>query len=305
MSVPVVLLTGFLGSGKTTFINWLIKTHPELKISLILNEFGDVPIESQFVEKQGIQMAELKNGCLCCVAKADIPRIVKYILDQSPQTEFLIVEASGLSDPAPVYASLSSPELAQWIHLDLNLCVVDAVNFEATRQKFPIVMSQVGDADVILISKIQEAGPEKVAALKQMLKNNIGTIRILEINDSLSPSFFLDPNQESISPLASRLSHSEYDHTHEPFTELYFKTDKLFDSLKFNALIKSLPTSIIRAKGIVNLNQQKFLFQLVGNRSQLIQAEWNPAEPHLSALIFIGTDFDKSLLESQLQNCLL
>jgi G3E family GTPase len=305
MSTPVVLLTGFLGSGKTTFINWLIKTHPDLKISLILNEFGDVPIESQFIEKEGIQMAELKNGCMCCVAQGDIPRVVKYILETSPDTQYLLVEASGLSDPAPVYASLTSAELSSLIHLDVNLCIVDALNFETIRQKFPIVMSQIGDSDIILISKTLEAGPEKVAALKQMLNANIGSIRILEINDSLSPDLFLDIGTVRTSHFAPRTSNSPHAHTHEHVTDLFFKADKV-NYEKISQILRSLPNGIIRAKGVMcTETDKKLLFQLVGNRLQLNESQWGSDEPHQTNLLFLGTDFDKTTLESQLQSCSL
>lgn len=100
---PVLLVTGFLGSGKTTFLNWLIQTHPNIKISLILNEFGDVKLESQFIkEHEGGEVIELANGCMCCVANSDIPRIVRLILENAPHTEYIVIEASGLSDPDPI-----------------------------------------------------------------------------------------------------------------------------------------------------------------------------------------------------------
>jgi G3E family GTPase len=304
MSTPVILLTGFLGSGKTTFINWLINTHPELKISLILNEFGDVPIESQFIEKEGIQMAELKSGCMCCVAKGDIPRVVKYILETSPQTQYLLVEASGLSDPSPVYSALTAPDLAPFIHLEANLCIVDALNFETTRQKFPIVMSQIGDADIILISKTQEAGPEKVSALKQMLTNNIGTIRILEISNVLSPSLFLDPSNE-LKREARSVEREEHIHHHESVTDLFFKSGCV-NYEKISQVLRSLPNGVIRAKGIMcTQNDLKILFQLVGNRLQLNESQWGHDEAHQTNLLFLGTGFDPAVLEQQLKNCSL
>src|SRR3989344_8256016 len=111
-----------------TFLNWLIHTHADQRISIILNEFGDVKLESQFVEEKDAFITELASGCMCCVAKSDIPHVIYLILDKSPQTEYILIEASGLSDPTPIHAALSGPELSDVIFFDKTIAIIDAIN---------------------------------------------------------------------------------------------------------------------------------------------------------------------------------
>ena len=170
--VPVLLITGFLGSGKTTFINWILKERPNDNISIILNEYGSIQLESQFLETRPFGVvSELANGCMCCVAKDDIPRVIEYILEKAPHTSQIIIEASGLSDPDPVALALQEGRLIESIRLDTIVAIIDAVNFEDHKKKFPIVMSQVADADLLVLSKATEISKDQETTLVDHLRS--------------------------------------------------------------------------------------------------------------------------------------
>mgnify|MGYP005852950931 CR=1 FL=1 len=134
--IPVTLITGFLGSGKTTLINRILQMRPKTKISVILNEFGDVSLESQFVKGHEGDIFELSNGCMCCVAQEDFVRVVRWILDQKPETEHVLIEASGSSDPLPVISTFRESDVADKIQLTTVACVLDAENFFESKEKY-------------------------------------------------------------------------------------------------------------------------------------------------------------------------
>lgn len=291
--VPVILVTGFLGSGKTTFINWLLHKFPDRKISLILNEFGDISLESKFVkETVHGQVAELANGCMCCVAKSDIPRVVKYILETAPHTEAILIEASGLSDPDPVASSLASDELSHLINLNTIICVIDALNFLEHRKENPIVMSQLGDCDIALITKIEEAGEKQLELVKSAIDSLGIGVKHLEFRDNMDHRAFLELKFEH----DEGESEHHHDHSHEQYSEVWIDFGKPVTRLYFAEKIRNLPDSVIRAKGYVNFSDSApALVQYVGRRLQIIEADNLPTE---SKMLFLGKDLNKESIES-------
>lgn len=297
--IPILLVTGFLGAGKTTFINWLIHALPDKKISLILNEFGDIKLESQFIEKQGIGLVtELANGCMCCVAKSDIPRVIRYTLDNSPATETILIEASGLSDPDPVRDVLQAGDLTSIVRLDTVVCVVDALNFARDKESHPIIMSQIGDADIILISKSNELSSEDKASLVSTISNiGIGT-KVLVWDDNLNPSIFLDPRIEQ--KLITKATH---EHVHEQVDEFWYISDNALNPQLLHQTFASLPSSIIRAKGYSMGDGDKLLIQFVGSKLALSYGENETESGQRTAILFLGNHLDSDVIKSKLDDC--
>ena len=300
--IPILLVTGFLGAGKTTFLNWLIQSHPDLKISLILNEFGDIKLESQFIkDHSGGEIAELSNGCMCCLAKSDIPRVINFILENSPQTEYIIIEASGLSDPDPIRDALRNDEVAKNTHLESTLCIVDALNFENIRREHAISMSQVGDADIIIISKVKEAGYETTTRVKNFIESiGVGT-KVLLWDENLSPELFLIPNSAKVKPV-NKSEVLEHHHEHEKYDEFWFKSDKQLDLQKFTRVMNTLPDNVIRSKGYINAESNKIMVQYVAHKLEVIESEWKDESPH-SAVLFLGKELDLQNIQEALSKC--
>lgn len=304
--VPVILITGFLGSGKTTFLNWLIETHPAKKVSVILNEFGNMKLESQFLQKRDDDVIELANGCMCCVAKSDIPRIIAFILDKSPNTEYILIEASGLSDPDPIEEALQNSSIEGKIYLDGIVCIVDALNFEATRLQHPIVVSQVGDADLVLISKTQETERKTVDRVVTQLRSLIPNISLFEINSELNPNLFLDSTRRlSDSARAVPAQVAGHAHIHEPVQTYIFETEKEIDLVKMLAAVRSFPTSILRAKGSFfdEKRGKHILLQFVAGRVECKEEDIRIGKREKNTLLCIGQDFDEHEVARLLKGC--
>lgn len=299
MSTPVILITGFLGAGKTSFINHLIEQNPDKKISLILNEFGSVKLESQFIEAKGVGMvSELSGGCLCCVASVDLPRVIRYTLEHAPTTEYLIIEASGLSDPDPVRETLTSSLLSPLIRLDTVVAIVDADNFETSAKDHPLVTSQIAEADLSIISKAGSHTASEIANLQDRV-SHIGTgTTTLIWDENLDTSLVFDP------PLTQRMASPHHHHSHAQYDEYWYLSPSSHDLSKVLQTLRELPVSVLRVKGYLEYSDTKYLVQRVGQHVDVRQSELVGAE-HKVAILFLGTKLDKAEISTKFASCII
>lgn len=297
LPIPIMLVTGFLGAGKTTFINQLLKSNPGKKISLILNEFGDIKLESQFIEKDGVGLVtELSNGCLCCVANVDLPRVIRYTLENAPQSEQLIIEASGLSDPDPVRATLQSAELSSLIRLDTTVVIVDALNFTSTASAHPLVMSQIADADLAVIVKTTNLTITGLTKLKNRIET-IGTgTKTLILDQVTDTSIFFDPPTTNLSASIST------NHQHEHFDTFIYQSKASPALQALVAYLKSVPNNILRLKGYIDDGGSRYLIQRVGNHLDVSIGTIHPNDIYKTVILFIGTELDQTTINANLSH---
>lgn len=300
--IPIVLITGFLGSGKTTFINWLLEKHPDKKISVILNEFGDIKLESQFVKFHTENIVELANGCMCCVAKSDIPRVVSYILEKSPQTEYILIEASGLSDPDPVREALQTPPVNISTYLESTICIIDTLHFEQARSEHPIISAQIADADVVVLSKIIEAGQEKTQRIQQHIQNMAPDVQVILFDDKLHPELFL----LNTIPKTIRQT-DEHHHIHEEAETFTYQSTKAFQFKEVQEYISQLPSNILRVKGIlhcVTKDNKPFVVRIQRVGTHFSFELISPYEKVLSetVILFIGKNIQSDEIRQNLDS---
>jgi len=287
-NIPTILITGFLGAGKTTFINQVLIDHPDKKISLILNEFGDIKLESKFIEIKGLGMvSELSGGCLCCVANVDLPRVIRYTLEQAPQTEYLIIEASGLSDPDPVRATLTSQGLSPLISLSTVVAVVDADNFESSVTDHPLVLSQIAEADYALISKTSNHTKEEIDNLARRVSSiGLGTKTFIW-DDNFDTSLIFDPS------LTTHSREELHHHLHTSYDQYYYLSKDQHNISRIQKLLSDLPDNILRVKGYSGA----YLLQKVGHHLDIRPGNELRAE-YDTVILVIGTSLDKEHLGS-------
>ena len=191
--IPVTVLTGFLGAGKTTLLSRLLRD-PALKdTAVIINEFGEVGLDHLLVEKSGENFVELSSGCLCCTIRGDLidtlrELFMKRVKSQVPWFKRVVIETTGLADPAPIlHTLLNDPLVAANFALDGVITVIDAVNGYASLDAHPEALKQAAVADRLVISKT-DLPDAKTAALTARLK-------------SLNPAaLFLTPDQAMADP---------------------------------------------------------------------------------------------------------
>jgi G3E family GTPase len=300
--IPLTILTGFLGSGKSTFINKVLADNPRKKIGLIVNEFGDVKLESQIINSElSEEIVELSNGCMCCVVRGDLVKAVEKMIDA--RVDYIFIEASGLSDPIPIAQTFTSHALDKRVRLDAILCIVDVVNIEQNLKNFVIVSGQLTSADIILLSKTDLVEPEKVKQITQFISQYVHDAQVIDLSVIQHTGELLDTSEFD----HSVFEEMEHAHSHEKVQTIFFKSKQPLDYQAFSDCIFKYRVDIVRAKGFIDFGESvpqpgKYILQFVGTRKQLIVRSWASDEQHQTAIVFIGKKIPQAFKE-ELKQC--
>ena len=315
--MPVTIVTGFLGSGKTTLLNHILQNQRGLKIAVLVNEFGNIDIDSQLLIEADQDMMQLSNGCICCSINESLVETVYDIVEREDKVDYLVVETSGVADPLPLAMTFVGTELKQFTRLDSILTVVDAETFSPDFLNSEAALNQVAYGDIILLNKVDLISPEQLKAAESHIYKIKDGSRILHCTHGKVPLDMIldlgisstaqhDEWEQIIEQLASERPAGTSAHLqNDGFDSLSFKSSRPFDIQRFEHFLREqLPENIYRAKGLMWLQGQpdRFIFQLSGKRYSLDKDEW-PTEP-MNQLVFIGRNLDKLTLMQQLNNCL-
>lgn len=316
--LPTTVITGFLGAGKTTLVNHLLDATRPMQIGIVVNEFGEVGIDGQLIVADANPVIEINNGCVCCTVRTDLVASVKALLtSHGDRLERLIVETSGLADPAPVLQTfLADPDVRDRIELEAVVAVVDAVH-ASEQLSDEIAREQISFADRVIVNKTDVATREAVAALEKQLRRLNPTARIELARYSTIPadalfgvrSFSLD-TLLSIEP--DLLDDGAHDHEHDDaIASCAFIVPGALDAQRFNRWINQLVqldgASLLRMKGVLNLHSEprKLHFHSV---HMLLETSfgkaWRADEARESRFVVIGRNLDANRIESDLLACL-
>ncbi|MEO6728336.1 MAG: GTP-binding protein, partial [Candidatus Dojkabacteria bacterium] len=255
--IPITLLTGFLGAGKTSLLNQIIENNKDLKLGVILNEFGDVSLESQFLIPTEDEVVELSNGCVCCVARGDLISAFEKVMKANPETNYIVLEASGLSDPLALGLTFYNPSIEKDFKLDAVICIVDSVNFEDQFDNYDIARIQVSTSNIVLISKVKQSTPNKVEQLKNLVQDLNPKALVYEIDENLDLNLLLDKSMSDMKTLDEfekkmgsnyKTENDDKDgdqdvqpHHHEEVDEIFFKSENAIDYYKFEDVLRKFP----------------------------------------------------------------
>ncbi len=306
--IPVTIISGFLGSGKTTFINQILKQNPEKKFALIENEFGEVGIDNQLIEAKTDTIIEMNQGCICCTLNNNLVETLSHLL-QNYTFDHLLIETTGIAEPSGVAAPfLKYPLFKEQFILQNIVVLVDALNFEESLQESDLPARQVAFADILIVNKLDLISPEKIITLESILKSlnpdakiyfcekaNINTTEIFHLASQFSP----EKSHEH--------HHHHHHHEHEhPFNSVYIEIQEPLDLMKFqnwmNMMLQIQSGRIFRVKGWVLFQGFEFplLFQSIGKQFVL---DKKPSENQkkITRLIFVGVGLEKSKIEQILR----
>lgn len=278
MSVPVLVVTGFLGSGKTTFINRLLGGDHGLRIAAIVNDFGAINIDAALIGPTADGVIGLKNGCICCSLQGDLLRTLKRVLPSAP--ELIVIEASGVADPAGIIQSLMDPVLRQAARLQTVACTVDAAD-AAERASDPLWQAQLRGSDLLILTKTDVIPGTALAALRPRLAAEHRK-PLFDLTEDLPISLLLD--QGGATPRASAAPSLP----DSRFVTLEWAHDGAIDLAAFQTVMEQVAPELLRAKGFLRVtgHEDTLLFQLSGTRATLERAP-APAAP-CCQLVLIG-----------------
>ena len=325
-AVPMTILTGFLGAGKTTLLNRILTGDHGLRIGVLVNDFGAINIDAEFVVGVDGNMISLANGCVCCQIRDDLTESVTALLARPETVEYILLEASGVADPAGIFMTFSDPGLRDRIRLDSVTCVIDADQVFAHPEYPPLLdlkLRQVGFADMLILNKVGLAGPGQVEKVKAWLDDHFSRLRIVETDYCQVPNQILlgvgrfDPARAGLNAHAAEQNctdpachddHHGRDHA-KAFSTWSYETDQPLALEALRETLRKLPGTIYRAKGVIHtadVPQRRAVLQVAGRRVDIsIQEEWGHRAPR-TRIVAVGAagGIDASLLESTFASCI-
>jgi G3E family GTPase len=210
--MPVTIVTGFLGSGKTTLLNQILKNKEDLKVAVLVNEFGDINIDSQLLVSTEEDMMELSNGCICCTINDGLVDAVYRVLEREEPIDYMIIETTGVADPLPIILTFLGTELKNLTNLDSIITLVDAEAFNREHFNSETAIKQITYGDMILLNKTDLASQEKVEDLEDYIREIKSGAKILRTNyGHVALPLILDV---ALTPKDEYTSFKEGDHEH-------------------------------------------------------------------------------------------
>jgi G3E family GTPase len=322
--MPITIITGFLGSGKTTLLNQILQNKQDLKVAVLVNEFGDINIDSQLLVSLDEDMVELSNGCICCTINDGLVDAVYRVLEREERIDYLVVETTGIADPLPIALTFLNGELRHLTRLDSILTLVDSETFTPNHFDSEAAFRQIAYGDIILLNKTDLVEPERVAEIEDYIRTVKQGARILQCQYGRVPlPLILDVELTPVdgypaSDEHEHHHHSEHDYAHhhhehhshhlenDGFISLSFQSDRPFDVYKFEKfLTQQMPENVFRAKGILwfSDSNMRHIFQLSGKRYSMDALEWKNSPS--TQLVLIGRNIDVTQIREQLNNCLV
>ncbi|ADY52379.1 cobalamin synthesis protein P47K [Pseudopedobacter saltans DSM 12145] len=319
---PVTILTGFLGAGKTTFLNHIIKENPDTKFAIIENEFGQINIDSSLVINTDENIFELSNGCICCSVNGELSDLLNKLVTGPYEFDHLIIETTGIADPSAVAAVFMTDYNIQSVFkLDGVICLVDCVNVLDVLGVEEEASQQIAFADYIIYNKKDEADKDKIEEIKQKTTalnpfadfefanyGKVETKKLLSLNayDKATVRFKLGvPNSKGkeVVKIASE-SH------HHDIVSQSFVFEQSFDLMKlrhyFTVMLMIQGAYFYRIKGIINIegiNRQLILQSVKGSPVFTDGDAWENDTKRETRLVFIGKNLRRDILEKGLRQC--
>jgi cobalamin biosynthesis protein CobW len=327
--LPVTVITGFLGSGKTTLVRNLIQNPQGKRLAVIVNEFGDVGVDGEILKSCAIpdcpaeNILELANGCICCTVADDFIPTIEALMALDPRPEHILIETSGLALPKPLLKAFDWPDIRSKITVDGVIALADAeavsdgrfapnvAAVDAQREAdegldhetplSEVFEDQISCADIVLLTKPDLAGPEGVAKAKEIvLAEAPRPLPVVEVAEGeVDPRVILGLEAAAEDDMDARPSHHDghQDHEHDDFESIVVDVPEQSDPAAFAAKIEKMAKeqNILRVKGYAAVagKPMRLLVQAVGARVRhQFDRPWKPEEARQGRMVVIAEHDD-------------
>lgn len=313
--IPVTIITGFLGAGKTTLINNLIKEYPEKKFAIIENEFGEIGLDGSFIIGADENIFELSNGCICCSLNNDFYELINKLLTGNYDFNHLLIETTGIADPISIVnAFLSDYEIIERFAIDSVICLVDAVNIEDLINSEPEVRKQLAIADIILLNKVDLVRTGYSDELKDRMQEFNQLARIYPTSKAdISQVEILDTCQylgrkieQSVSSFKNLTFLGNNNLKHDiKSVGISIPGDLDFERFRFwfETILFFAKYRPYRVKGILSFKDvpEKCILHAIKDNYVFDKGDlWQSNEEHYCKLVFIGRNLDNLEIEENI-----
>jgi G3E family GTPase len=313
---PVTVLTGYLGAGKTTLLNRILTEPHGKKFAVIVNEFGEVGIDNDLIVESDEDVFEMNNGCICCTVRGDLIRIIEGLMRRRDRFDGILIETTGLADPAPVAQTFFVDEdVRSKTRLDSIITVVDAKHLLGEIERAHEAQEQLAFADTIILNKTDLVDEDALVAVEQRIWRINPTASIMRSQRcDIDIASILDRKAfdlDRILDVEPGFLEEEHDHEHDDHvTSFSLIAREPMDPGKFlnwiQATVQSIGMDVLRMKGIISFAGDDDRFVVQGVHMLLEgdhQRPWKKDEERVSRLVFIGRDLPKDIISDGFSKC--
>lgn len=314
-TIPVTVLTGYLGAGKTTLLNRILTENHGKKFAVVINEFGELGVDNDLVIDADEEVFEMNNGYICCTVRGDLVRILGGLMKRRGKFDGIIVETTGLANPAPVAQTFFMDEdVKRATRLDAIVTVVDAKNLIARLADSSEAEEQIAFADLIVLNKMDLVSEEEAAEVERRIKAINPYAEIQRATKSAVPvESVIGRDAFKLERILERepdfLTSDEHEHNDEVMS-MSFEVSQPIDAEKFNAWISQLLQAkgqdLLRTKGILAYKDEpnRFAFQAVHMIADGdFIGPWKEGDPRKSKIVFIGRNLNRPQLRRGFEGC--
>ena len=321
---PVTILTGFLGAGKTTYLNYLLTSNPNTRYAIIENEYGEQSIDSELIVRAEDDVVELNNGCLCCTLNDNLYDILNTLFDRRDEYDEIIIEATGVADPR----GLAEPfiihnSIKKQFPLKGIICLIDAKLIKDQLKETEEAIHQITFSDVLLVNKTDLVSEEDINDLTRLLRllNPLASVVLGNQNDfpmiemstrDIQLDAIFNQSKKRIDgnfPVQKPHHHHHHEHTkvvsHTIVFDQPFDVQQLRHRLQVYLVFQA--KGLYRMKGLlwISDSEDQYLIQSVGRQLNISQKRpWETAEKRQSIIVFIGKEIQRKGIEKMLSQCL-